>query len=64
MAIANEAGVELGLADFDRISSADADACDLKPGGRFVAVDSTRRRRPGRVKRLQELGRLNETRSP
>jgi dihydroxy-acid dehydratase len=39
MAIANEAGVELDLDDFDRIASRTPLIVDLKPGGRFVATD-------------------------
>jgi len=38
-AIANEAGVELALADFDRISASVPLLADLKPSGRFVATD-------------------------
>jgi dihydroxy-acid dehydratase len=39
LAIAREAGVELDIDDFDRISEATPLLCDLKPGGRFVAPD-------------------------
>jgi dihydroxy-acid dehydratase len=39
MAIAREAGVPLGLEDFDRVSARVPLLADLKPGGRFVAVD-------------------------
>ena len=39
MAIAREAGVTLTLEDFDRISARVPLLADLKPGGRFVAVD-------------------------
>jgi len=39
LAIAREAGVELGLADFDRISDRTPLITDLKPSGRFVATD-------------------------
>ena len=39
LAIAREAGVELSLADFDRISSRVPLIADLKPSGRFVATD-------------------------
>ena len=39
LAIAREAGVELALADFDRISSRTPVYADLKPSGRFVAND-------------------------
>ncbi len=39
MAIAREAGLELELADFDRISSRTPLLVDLKPSGRFVATE-------------------------
>jgi dihydroxy-acid dehydratase len=39
LAIAREAGVELTIDDFDRISEATPLLCDLKPGGNYVAVD-------------------------
>jgi dihydroxy-acid dehydratase len=39
LAVAREAGVELGIDDFDRISSRTPLIADLKPGGRFVAND-------------------------
>ncbi|MBI3403419.1 MAG: dihydroxy-acid dehydratase [Acidobacteria bacterium] len=39
IAIAHEAGVELSLADFDRISARVPLLADLKPSGRFVATD-------------------------
>ena len=39
LAVAHEAGVKLGIADFDRISSRTPLLADLKPGGRFVATD-------------------------
>jgi dihydroxy-acid dehydratase len=39
MAIAREAGVELSLDDFDRISARVPLLADLKPAGRFVAAD-------------------------
>ena len=39
LAIAREAGVQLDLADFDRISAQVPLLADLKPGGRFVATD-------------------------
>jgi dihydroxy-acid dehydratase len=39
LAVAREAGVELELEDFDRISSKTPLLADLKPGGRFVAAD-------------------------
>src|SRR5439155_5183601 len=39
MAIAHEAGVDLALDDFDRISATVPLLADLKPSGRFVATD-------------------------
>jgi len=39
LAIAKEAGVDLTLADFDRISARTPLLADLKPSGRFVATD-------------------------
>jgi len=39
MAIAHEAGVELALNDFDRISANTPLLADMKPSGRFVATD-------------------------
>ncbi|MHB8301892.1 MAG: dihydroxy-acid dehydratase [Acidobacteriaceae bacterium] len=39
IAIAHEAGIELSVDDFDRISRNTPLLCDLKPGGRFVATD-------------------------
>jgi dihydroxy-acid dehydratase len=39
IAIAREAGLDLELADFDRISSRTPLMVDLKPSGRFVATD-------------------------
>lgn len=39
LAIAHEAGIPLSIDDFDRISAKTPLLCDLKPGGRYVAVD-------------------------
>jgi dihydroxy-acid dehydratase len=39
LAVAREAGIELEIDDFDRISSRTPLTCDLSPGGRFVATD-------------------------
>ena len=39
IAIAREAGVALALDDFDRLSASTPLLADLKPGGRFTAVD-------------------------
>jgi dihydroxy-acid dehydratase len=61
MAVAYEAGIELTLEDFDRISAETPLLADLKPGGRFVANDLYR---AGGVRlvaqRLLEAGILNE----
>ncbi|MGI8649163.1 MAG: dihydroxy-acid dehydratase [Rubrobacter sp.] len=39
LAIAKEAGVELDIDDFDRVSAKTPIIADLKPSGRFVAID-------------------------
>jgi dihydroxy-acid dehydratase len=39
LAIAREAGIELDIDDFDRVSGATPTIADLKPGGRYTAVD-------------------------
>src|SRR6202040_3765586 len=39
LAIANEAGVELTLEDFDRLSASTPVVTNLTPGGRYVAAD-------------------------
>ncbi len=39
LAIAREAGVDLSIEDFDRISSSTPLLADLKPGGKYVAND-------------------------
>jgi dihydroxy-acid dehydratase len=39
LAIAREAGVELSIDDFDTIAARTPIVADIKPGGRFVAVD-------------------------
>ena len=39
LAIAREAGVDITIDDFDRISAVTPLLADLKPGGRFVATD-------------------------
>jgi dihydroxy-acid dehydratase len=60
LAVAEEAGVELKLEDFDRISSRTPLLADLKPGGRFVAADLYDAGGVGLVaKRLAESGVLN-----
>jgi dihydroxy-acid dehydratase len=42
LAIAREAGIELDIDDFDRVSGATPTIADLKPGGRYTAVDLDR----------------------
>ena len=39
LAIAAEAGVELSIDDFDRVSARTPIVADIKPGGRYVATD-------------------------
>ena len=61
LAVAKEAGVELSLDDFDRISDATPLLCDLKPGGQYNAVDLYAAGGvPLVARRLSELGRLHE----
>jgi dihydroxy-acid dehydratase len=60
LAIAREAGVELSLPDFDRISAATPLIADLKPSGRFVATDlHAAGGSPLVLKRLIDAGRVN-----
>jgi dihydroxy-acid dehydratase len=59
MAIAHEAGVDLSLDDFDRISAKVPLLADLKPSGRFVATDLYAAGGPALVaQRLIEVGAL------
>src|SRR3981189_2799732 len=39
LALAREVGVDLAIDDIDRISRGTPLLCDLKPGGRFAAVE-------------------------
>ena len=60
LAVAREAGVELDLDDFERISRNTPLLADLKPGGRFVATDLYRAGGvPLILKRLAEAGILH-----
>jgi dihydroxy-acid dehydratase len=61
LAIAREAGVELALEDFDRISSRTPLLADMKPWGRYVATDVYQAGGIGVIaKRLLEAGLLHE----
>jgi dihydroxy-acid dehydratase len=60
LAVANEAGIELTIDDFDRISEGTPLLGDLKPGGRFVAKDLYEAGGVGVLaKRLDEAGVLH-----
>jgi dihydroxy-acid dehydratase len=60
LAVANEAGIELDIDDFDRISEKTPLLGDLKPGGRFVAKDLYEAGGVGVLaKRLDEAGVLH-----
>ena len=60
MAIAREAGVPLDIDDFDRISEQTPLIGDLRPGGRYVALDWDRAGgTPLLAKRLLDAGKLH-----
>ena len=60
MAIANEAGVSLGLDDFDRIGRNTPYIADMKPAGRYVMADLDRYGGVSLImKRLLEAGLLH-----
>jgi dihydroxy-acid dehydratase len=62
LAVAKEAGVELSIDDFDRISDATPLLCDLKPGGTYNAVDLYAAGGvPLVIQRLRDMGRLHES---
>ena len=61
LAVAREIGVDLTIDDFDRISERTPLLCDLKPGGRYNAVDlGAAGGVPVLLKRLAEAGLLHE----
>ena len=61
LAVAREAGVELTIDDFDRISERTPLLCDLKPGGQYVAPDLYEAGGvPLLLKRLRDAGILHE----
>jgi dihydroxy-acid dehydratase len=61
LAVAREMGVDLTIDDFDRISEATPLICDLKPGGRYNAVDlAAAGGIPVLLQRLGQAGLLNE----
>ncbi|HEX2035902.1 MAG TPA: dihydroxy-acid dehydratase [Chloroflexota bacterium] len=63
VAMAHDAGVELSIDDFDHISRRTPLICDLKPGGRYVAVDLDRAGGTQLVaKRLIEAGLMDGSR--
>ncbi len=60
LAVAREAGIELDIDDFERISKRTPLLADLKPGGRFVATDLYRAGGvPLILNRLSEAGLLH-----
>jgi dihydroxy-acid dehydratase len=60
LAIAKEAGVDLTIRDFDRISAKTPLLADLKPSGRFVATElHAAGGTPLVIKRLIEAGAMN-----
>jgi dihydroxy-acid dehydratase len=60
LAIAREAGIDLSLGDFDRISANTPLIADLKPSGRFVATElHAAGGTPLVIRRLVESGRID-----
>nr|HRC62929.1 dihydroxy-acid dehydratase [Dehalococcoidia bacterium] len=60
LAIAHEAGIPLDIDDFDKISEQTPLIGDLRPGGRYVALDMDRAGgTPLLAKRLLEAGKLH-----
>jgi dihydroxy-acid dehydratase len=61
LAVAKEAGVELSIDDFDRMSDRTPLLCDLSPGGRYNATDMFHAGGTAVLaRRLKDLGILNE----
>jgi dihydroxy-acid dehydratase len=61
LAVAKEAGVELDIDDFDRISERTPLLCDLSPGGKFNATDMFHAGGTAVLaQRLKAIGMLNE----
>jgi dihydroxy-acid dehydratase len=61
LAVANEAGVDLDIDDFDRISERTPLLCDLRPGGKFNATDMFHAGGTAVLaQRLKAIGMLNE----
>lgn len=61
LAVAYEAGIDLTIEEFDEISKRTPLTCDLKPGGKYLAMDLYKAGGvPLVAKRLQEAGVLNE----
>ena len=60
LAVAREAGIDMDIDDFERISRQTPLLADLKPGGRFVATDLYKAGGVGVIaKRLAEVGVLH-----
>jgi dihydroxy-acid dehydratase len=60
LAVAREAGIEMDIDDFERISRQTPLVADLKPGGRFVATDLYKAGGVGVIaKRLADVGVLH-----
>ncbi|HET8536941.1 MAG TPA: dihydroxy-acid dehydratase [Solirubrobacteraceae bacterium] len=61
LAVAKEAGIDLDIDDFDRISDRTPLLCDLSPGGRYNATDMFHAGGTALLaQRLKTLGLLNE----
>src|SRR6202158_2970514 len=61
IALAREAGIPLTIEDFDRLIAATPTLADLKPGGRFTAVDMERAGGSRLLaQRLRDCGRLQD----